>query len=169
MNLFSDTPARLIPERPFPAYAFLPGRDVHPNKPGGHSYGNEELIAAKIQTDDPRASEEFCFALDLYHHQFFWEAHVYLEAIWNAHQRQGEIADLMKALIKLAAAGVKFELGQSGAARGHLERALELLESESESLIGIEVSKIQGEIKEIISKNVAQLPLVIPSWAHEVI
>lgn len=164
MKLFALIPPRLCPQRPFPLYAFIPGRNIHPNKPGGHSFECKEVIAAELTASEPWQSEELGFALDLYHAGYFWESHVYLEAIWNTHGRKGEIAELMKALIKLAAAGVKFELGQNEAAWGHLERALELLLTLNRELIGIDVAALIGEVNEILSSKSTRLPLVVPNW-----
>ncbi len=164
MKLFGLIPPRLCPQRAFPLYAFIPGKNIHPNKPGGHSFECKEVIAAELIENEPWQSEELGFALDLYHAGYFWESHVYLEAIWNAHGRKGEIAEFMKALIKLAAAGVKFELGQDEAAWGHLERALELLLALKPELIGIDVAALIKEVDEILSHKSVRLPLVTPNW-----
>lgn len=164
MRLFSKIPTRLCPWRDFPEYAFIPGKHIHPNKPGGHSFESEALITTKIDEKRPWLSEELGFALDLYHAGYFWESHVYLEAIWNAHERIGAVADLMKALIKLSAAGVKFELGQGPAAHGHLTRALELFRGLSDDQLGIDLRQLTRKIEVILENKSAELPAVDPNW-----
>lgn len=126
-------PPRYIPEWPFPTYVFIPGVNTHPAKPGGHMHGKPEPIADKIDLIHPEENSYFKYALDLYNHQYFWESHVYFEALWNAHGRVNPVADFLKGLIKLGAAGVKLTIEQKAAALGHFARAQELFQSVKES------------------------------------
>ncbi len=168
MKLFDHIPTRLAPRRDFPEYAFIPGQQIHPNKVGGHSYGKEEPKCVLINEELPEVNEDFAFALDLYHAGYLWESHVYLEALWNAHERRGNVADFMKALIKYAAAGVKFQLGQEGAARGHLERALELIDLLPKNFLGFDLERISLETREIVEQREIQLPIFSPGWASKI-
>lgn len=113
---------------PFPPYTHLPGKTVHPNKPGGHQFEKQEPLAPPLKPEHALKHELYCYGIDLLNHGFFWESHVAFEAIWHAQERQGEVADLLKALIKVGAAGLKQRLGQEVAAQAHLERAFELIE-----------------------------------------
>ena len=117
---------RYQPKRDFPSYAFIPGRNPHPEKEGGHMYG-QIIEVGPIDLDDLENCEDFLFALDLFNHGYFWEAHVYWEAGWNLHGRKNEEAQFLQGLIKLAAAGVKFQLEQIMAAQGHIQRAKDFL------------------------------------------
>ena len=117
---------RYLPSWPLPLYKFIPGTNVHPNKPGGHMHGTAELIAPEIDTAKPENNNFLRFSLDLYNYGFFWESHVYLEALWNTHNRKGAIADFLKAFIKLSAASVKANLNEQELAREHFLRAREL-------------------------------------------
>lgn len=118
----------MLPEKPFPDYAFLPGHNPHPNKEGGHSFGVSEVEPLPLDSEFPFRSEEYLFSLDLYNFGFYWESHVGFEALWNKAGRKGFIADLLKGLIKLGAAGVKARLKLEKAFEGHLERAYELFQ-----------------------------------------
>ena len=71
----------------------------------------------------PRGSDVYLWALDLFNHGYYWESHVWWEALWHAHGRRGHMADFLKALIKLAAAGVKAKMGEAKGVRLHAERA----------------------------------------------
>ena len=82
-----------------------------------------------LDSDSPYSSEEFLFSLDLYNFGFYWESHVGFEALWNQAGRKGHIADFLKALIKLGAAGIKAHLKIEQAFEGHLKRAYELFQS----------------------------------------
>lgn len=71
----------------------------------------------------PLQSEMLLFGIDLFHHGYYWEAHEAWEALWVAAGRKGPVAELLKALIKLAAAGVKMRQGLPEGVRSHAERA----------------------------------------------
>lgn len=121
-------PMRYSPEFSFPAYAFVPGRHPHPRSDShGHSYLTPEQVPLPLDPDYPERCSDFCYAIDLFNAGFYWEAHEVWEGLWIASGRAGEIADFLKALIKLAAAGVKARVGQMTGVQRHALRSLELL------------------------------------------
>lgn len=161
------TAIRLIPEWPFPDYIFVPGENPHPKKNGGHMEGEGDPLAEPLIASRPQENKFFRYALDLYNHGYFWESHVYFEALWNAHKRQGSVADFLKGMIKLGAAGVKFKIGQKPAAIGHMERALELFatvqSTEGDIFLGINLKQLIEQIKKNIISGELNFP-VIPEW-----
>ena len=64
---------RWLPEKSFPPYAYLPGRQPHPVRdPAGHSYRVEPMpVAAEASL----GSDVFLWGLDLFNHGYYWEAH----------------------------------------------------------------------------------------------
>lgn len=125
----NDIP-RYLPDEPFPPYAYVPGRNPHPESdPAGHSFGRPPQTPAPPDPDRPRESRAFLYGVDLFNHGYYWEAHEAWESLWHACQRRGEAADFLKGLIKLAAAGVKAREGRPHGVRRHLARARELFES----------------------------------------
>jgi hypothetical protein len=113
-------PPRHLPTRPLPPYAFVPGKFPHPiTDPAGHSYG-----AIPLSGD-----YEFLWAVDLFNHGYYWEAHEAWEAAWKEQGRSGREADFSKGLIKLAAAGVKAREGNAEGVARHARRARELFAS----------------------------------------
>jgi Domain of unknown function (DUF309) len=142
---------RYFPEKDLPSYIFIPGQNPHPKKSGGHMEGQEDPVAEPIDPTHPEKSDFLRYSVDLYNHGYFWESHVYFEALWNAHGRRGPIADFLKALIKLGAAGVKFNLKQDKLALEHLDRARELLESilklEGDLFLGFSLSEVLSHPK----------------------
>ena len=120
---------RLAPGRPFPPYTFIPGWHPHPtHHPEGHSYGVEP---AEIDPPDPAAwagCGMYLHGIDLFNHGYYWEAHEAWEELWQADGRIGPVSDFLKALIKLAAAGVKVREGLPQGARAHALNALPLFE-----------------------------------------
>ena len=117
----------------------------------------KEVEPLPLDTKFPFRSVEYLFSLDLYNFGYYWESHVGFEALWNRAGRKGFIADFLKALIKLGAAGIKARLKLEQAFQGHLERAYELfkgLPSNHSSVAGFFVSdllKYTDNLKEKVS------------------
>jgi hypothetical protein len=115
---------RYAPDRAFPPYAFVAPHRPHPRKdPRGHSSGAPEMPAEPLDPADWRRSPEYLFGIDLFNHGYYWEAHEAWEALWHAAGRTGPVADLLRGLIKLAAAGVKVRQREPRGIRSHGERA----------------------------------------------
>ena len=124
------TADRYAPDVSLPAYAFVPGRNPHPiTDPLGHSFGKPHVVPEPLDPERPNASCEFLTAIDLFNAGFYWEAHEAWESLWIAAGRSGIVADFLKGLIKLAAAGVKAREGQPVGVVRHSRRAVELFES----------------------------------------
>jgi hypothetical protein len=120
-------PARLVPDEPLPPYTFVPGRHPHPTSdPGGHSYGLEPAAVEPIDPDGWRQSRTYLYGIDLFNAGYFWESHVQFESLWLAAGRRGSVAEFLKGLIKLAAAGVKHLEGRADGVQSHAGRAAEL-------------------------------------------
>ncbi|TIL47368.1 DUF309 domain-containing protein [Mesorhizobium sp.] len=116
---------RGLPEKSFPSYAYLPGRQPHPVRdPAGHSYNSEAMpLAAGASLD----SDIFLWGLDLFNHGYYWEAHEAWEGLWQVADRGAPLRTLFKGLILLSAAGVKIREGKQAAAMRHAGRAATLL------------------------------------------
>jgi predicted metal-dependent hydrolase len=75
---------------------------------------------------DGAHSPDFLRGVALFNAGYYWEAHEVWEGLWHAYGRRGVLADVIKALIKLAAAGVKVREGQEHGVRVHASRAAQL-------------------------------------------
>lgn len=116
---------RLLPDRSFPAYAYLPGRQPHPVRdPGGHSHGSHPPVVA---AETALSSEPFQWGIDLFNHGYYWEAHEAWEGLWQAARRTPQHRLFFKGLILLAATGVKLREGKPAAAARHAGRAAKAL------------------------------------------
>jgi predicted metal-dependent hydrolase len=82
-----------------------------------------------IEADDWMGSSHYLHGIALFNGGYYWEAHEAWEYLWHAHGRNGPKADLLKGLIKLAAAGVKVRERQPHGVRIHARRASELLKA----------------------------------------
>jgi hypothetical protein len=109
---------------PFPPYSFVPGRSPHPVRdPAGHQYG---VAPTPVQPIDPanwHQGRDYVRAIDLFNHGYYWEAHEAWEGLWHAAGRKGMLADFLKGLIKLAAAGVKVREGKPRGVASHAGKA----------------------------------------------
>jgi hypothetical protein len=74
-----------------------------------------------------RTCREYLHGIDLFNNGYYWEAHETWEGLWIAAGRRGPLADFLKGLIKLAAAGVKCREANPEGVRRHLARARTLL------------------------------------------
>jgi hypothetical protein len=127
MNPQDGSPPRLVPDRPLPPYTHVPGRTPHPvNDPGGHRYGRPPEEPAPLDPARWRENAAYLHGIDLFNAGFYWEAHEEWEGLWHRAGRRGPVADFLKGLIKLAAAGVKVYQARPAGVAGHARRAAEL-------------------------------------------
>ncbi len=128
--------------------------------------GQGDPIAEPIDLQHPENNNFLRYSLDLYNHGYFWESHVYFEALWNAHGRTGSVADFLKGMIKLGAAGVKLQINQPTNAHVHFLRAKELFESvmnaEGSNFLGFDLGDIIAKINSAL--NSTESIVVHPRW-----
>jgi uncharacterized protein len=116
---------------PLPPYSYVPGGPwPHPiSSPQGHSFGHVSSKVARPGENRGASSPAFLRGVALFNAGYYWEAHEVWEGLWHAYGRKGVQADVIKALIKLAAAGVKVREVQEHGVRTHAGRAAELFAS----------------------------------------
>ena len=143
---------RYLAKKKFPPYAFVPGKFPHPEKPGGHMEF-EEVNVKKL--DSIYDNEAYLYAIDLYNHGYYWEAHVWWEALWNTENRKGDKADFLKALIKFAAGKLKEKMNQTDIAQTHFSRGIELLDQLSmhDIFLGVHLESFKGDYTKITLEN----------------
>lgn len=123
-----NTP-RYCPARDLPPYSYVPGLSPHPmSDPRGHSFGIQEPAARPLDESSYATNNGYLFAIDLFNHGYYWEAHEEWERLWHLAGRTGPTADFLKGLIKLAAAGVKLREGRVVGIKQHGNRSAELLQ-----------------------------------------
>jgi hypothetical protein len=154
----SVSPARLVPERPFPPYAFLPGRDPHPTRdPRGHSYGREEAPAVYLDASQWRVNEDYLYGIDLYNHGYLWEAHEVWEGLWHAAKHDPPQADVLQGLIQCAAAALKIAMGQPRGLESLVELGTEKLErvarSHGPEYMGLDLVELVAAMRAFAASN----------------
>lgn len=141
------TPLRLVPDAPLPDYTYVPGRQ-HPHPTSderGHSYG----VDIKVEAFDPLRWDQctaYLFGIDLFNFGYYWEAHEQWEAVWIEAGRRGNMADFLKGLIKLAAAGVKAREGREAGVCRHARRAeqlFNLVKGSHARLLGLDIDPLR--------------------------
>lgn len=123
-------PPRLLPDRPFPPYAYRPGHNPHPTRdPAGHGYGAAPAVPERPDPGNWQACPDYLFGIDLFNHGYYWEAHEVWEGLWVACGRAGLPASVFRGLINLAAAGFKARLGNARGMRANAGTALAIFKT----------------------------------------
>lgn len=149
-----------------PPYAHIPGVTPHPIRdPDGHSFQARRAGSVLPDPADWRAVPDYCAGIDLFNAGYYWEAHEAWEHVWIAAGRRGPLADFLKALIKLAAAGVKIREGAPAGAKRHLRRAVELFDVVSASpdaddgrCLGLEIAPVRQVCKGLLARPLPESP-----------
>jgi predicted metal-dependent hydrolase len=142
----------------------VPGFTPHPvSDPRGHMHGARHESTPPLDPAAWQSSAPYLYAADLFNHGFYWEAHEAWESLWHAAGRRGPVAAWLKALIKLAAAGVKAREGNPAGVARHATRATELLaeaaascrERVDRTFAGLQYAAVEG-IAEALRRDAVQ-------------
>lgn len=120
---------RYYPHRNFPPYSFIPTLNLNPNSVGDYREGIPDPISTVLDSGNFSTHKDYLFAIDLINFGYYWESHVYFEAIWHAHHRKGDTANYCKALVKIAAGAIKQKQGRKESAKRLFDGSLEILNS----------------------------------------
>jgi hypothetical protein len=163
---------RLVPEKPLPPYAFVPGRFPHPaSDPAGHCFGAPARVVVEADLLEWQQCETYLYGLDLFNHEFYWESHVEFECLWLGCGRRGTTADFIKGLIKLAAAGVKYREGKPAGVQSHSCRAAHLWQAvalglETDNFLGFRLQELTAAAEAICQSGwPASPPLLSPTFS----
>jgi hypothetical protein len=136
---------RYCPDRPFPAYRYVPGFHPHPRRDrDGHSYQPQPGLEAHPawEVSAWRTLADWLFGVDLFNAFFFWEAHESWEGPWAAQPRPSPAAWLLQGLIQIAAALLKVHLGSLAGATALSREGLEKVAASgavSPNLLGLDL------------------------------
>jgi hypothetical protein len=143
----------------FPPYAYVPrGPWPHPtSSPHGHSAGRAHQSEPPIATEAWSGSTAYVRGFALFNAGYYWEAHEVWEGLWHAHGRKGPTADILRGLIKIAAAGVKVREHQPGGVATHARRAAALFASTRRQAGPNQLGLVLGEL-EAMALRIADRP-----------
>jgi hypothetical protein len=152
------------PGRNRPPYSYVPGGPFpHPiREPGGHSFDRRNEPGPSIEGDDRRDVPALLRGVELFNLGYYWEAHEAWEPLWHALGRVGPRADVIRGLIKLAAAGVKVRERQRHGVVTHAGRAADLFGAAAKHLgpecFGMDLRELSR-----VARGVAERPPDDPS------
>lgn len=158
----SATSPRYAPYLQFPPYTYVPGLAPHPiSSPQGHSYQHRPSESPPLTRQNWQTHDAYLSGIDLWNFGYYWEAHEIWESAWQSTRiaPSGEtpksllLHTFLQALIKLAAAGVKFREGNPVGTERHLSRAIELFTPflPENCLCGLEIAPICQQISDLRS------------------
>ena len=159
----SRTIPRLAPELPLPPYAYARGKHPHPTRDrAGHSFfltfsgGTRPKFRIDLDPDRWEDCRPYLYGIDLLNRGYYWEAHEAWEGLWHACGRSGRMADFLKGLIALAAAGVKLREGRERGVRQHAARAQALFDQMTRGLGGAETHYL-GFAPKVLARYASEL------------
>ena len=115
---------RFCAHLPLPSYRYIPGK-------GPKDEHRQDIPKLKIETLPPdrwRENEAYLYGIDLYHHDYFYEAHEVWEELWHKVGHKTLEGNFLKALIQCAAVRLKIGQGETSAAERMSKRIQELLD-----------------------------------------
>jgi len=152
--------------RPFPPYRYLPfgsGKSLpHPrNDPAGHAYSEEEDYLPHFSPEEWRDCEPYLYAMDLFNHGYWWEAHEALETVWlAAGQRASVCGRFVQGLIQVAGAQLKRLTNEPRGAQSLTMSGCEKLSVAEGIYLGIEVSALIIEVKRCLNEDRGEFPRI---------
>ena len=148
----------------FPAYRYLPFQQPempHPIRDrAGHSYGKEDEYLTRFEGDDWHTCEPYLYAVDLFNHGYWWEAHESLEAVWMAAGHDTPNGQFIQGLIQVAAAQLKRFIKQERGAKMLTESGVVKLSIAEEVFLGIEVIPLIAEVERCLQENRGEYPRI---------
>ena len=145
----------------FPPYRYVPGgENPHPTRsPCGHSYGRTHAPAAVDEGSWPRCAP-YLFAIDLFNHGYYWEAHEALEAIWLGVGRNTAVGTFARALIQAAAALLKHSMGERDSAKRLSSTAAAKLRAGRAVILGVDAWALADRLEAYLDGRLADPPRV---------
>lgn len=151
---------------PFPAYRYRPFQSgpAHPhprNDPHGHSYADEDEYLPHFSPGDWSCCKLYLYAIDLFNHGYWWEAHEALETIWHAAgQRSTVCGRFVQGLIQLAGAQLKRFIDEPGGAQSLTRSGCEKLALVKGIYLGIKVETLIEDAQRCLQKDGGVFPRI---------
>ncbi len=126
---FNSAPPRLLPHLALPAYRHIPGRTPHPRRSvEGHSARSSEPDCSALSVSNWHRHPCWLYGVDLFNQAFWWEAHEQWESTWHQ-TKEPDTVHLLKGVIQLGAALIKWNLGNDRGRAGLWRRSCQHLEA----------------------------------------
>jgi len=110
-----------------PSYRHVPGLTPHPVRhPSGHAFGiAEPVISPSCQglPDSWPNCQDYLLGVDLFNHNYLWEAHEAWELVWIGAGKTSGPGLLAQGLIQVSAALLRLHLGTPTGSASLLDKA----------------------------------------------
>ena len=153
--------------QPFPSYRYLPFRNdplrPHPrNDPAGHSYDQTDDYLPHFAPDDWTTCEPYLYGIDLFNHDYWWEAHEALEAVWLAAGQKSTVCGLfIQGLIQLSGAQLKRFLDEPNGAISLTKNGSAKLSLAEGFYLGVDAWQLIADAQRCLSQNRGEFPRII--------
>lgn len=125
--------------------AYVPGKT--PRHPEGMFDGIRQSVVPGMTAETLSKTAAFRTGLDYLETGLFWEAHEVLEPVWMALPQGSETRDFVQALIQLANAALKQQMGRPKASLRLCDIAEGLLQQVRAPIVmSVEVATVQRQI-----------------------
>jgi hypothetical protein len=108
----------------------------------------------RVEALDPahwEACDTYRYAIDLFNHGYWWEAHEGLEELWRAAGRGTPLGTFLQGLIQISAALLKNAVGSRSAAQSLARSGRARLLRSSGPLLGIDPTALTASVDEYLS------------------
>ena len=112
-------------------------------------------------------SEDYLYGIDLYNFAYWWECHEVFEALWHEVGPDTEQGNFFQALIQLAAANLKYFLGNPAAAHNLFRGGIIRLQNVPPSYQGIDVPRLTEALQAHLVSPHLRAPLIGLSQRRE--
>ena len=138
---------------PLPTQAYLPGRNRRPSD--GVVFAVAAAAPNVITAETWRTNQAYLYGFMLYRNGYYWEAHEVWEPVWRSCRPNTSERLLLQALIQIANAALKRELGRPRATARLLSHAETLLgeiqarrtiDASGEILFGVDVPRLRAHV-----------------------
>ncbi len=142
---------RYLPEIPLPQYRYLPGKGSKDE----HRKDIPSFKLKKLHQNNWKSNEAYLYGIDLFNHEFYYEAHEVWEELWFATGVKSPEGFFLKALIQLSGARLKIKMKEERPALRLFKLASENLGNSPSSFMGLDLENL---LKMGI-ENIEKLPL----------
>lgn len=115
---------RYCPHLPLPDYRYVPGQ----MQKDEHRRDIPKIKTINISPKKWFENEAYIYGIDLFNHDYFYEAHEVWEALWMKVDRETVQGKFLKGLIQLAASRLKILMGETKPAERLSLKARELFQ-----------------------------------------
>lgn len=142
---------RHLPKIPLPHYRYLPGQVPKDE----HRQDIPTFKLQKLNEETCKKNEAYLYGIDLFNHEFYYEAHEVWEELWLETGRKCPEGLFLQALIQLSAAQLKMRMKEEKPAQRLFRLASENLGKLPSFFLGLDLQKL---LKMGI-ENIQKLPL----------